>query len=238
MIVLFIVIRKKQIIMFFVYVLFISTSFYLFTKLSSTAPTFGVYTNQKVVVLDAGHGGWDPGKLGKHGADEKEINLKICEILRTYLEASGGFVVITRDGDYALSKTKNGDLRARKVLADSTNADIMISIHQNAYPSAKVKGAQVFYHEKSEKGKILATSIQTKVKEFIDTDNKRGPDANSNYYVIKNTTIPAVIVECGFLSNWSDEKKLNTEAYQEKIAWGIYLGINDYFEKLEQGNIQ
>ena len=104
------------------------------------------------VVLDAGHGGWDPGNTGTGGENEKILNLAVTEKLTEYLEQGGAEVILTRNADTALGGSKHADMAERQRIANETGADILVSIHQNAFPSAKAKGAQVFYHKSSEKG--------------------------------------------------------------------------------------
>ena len=182
----------------------------------------------KVVVIDAGHGGWDPGMVsGK--VEEKGINLSIAQKLQVFLEQGGATVIITRIDDSDLAKNKSGDMHVRRVIANSSNADIFVSIHQNSYHTANVKGFQAFYFNESDNSKKLATCIQESLKEFVNPGNKLGAKANKNYFVLKQTAMPAVLVECGFLTNYNDRTNLLTDKYQEKIAWGIYLGIVNYF---------
>lgn len=186
---------------------------------------------QKVMILDAGHGGWDPGKTGTNGKDEKELNLSVVEKLQCFLEQGGATVLLTRATDEALGTGKREDLAERKKIANEMDGDILVSIHQNAFPSAAAKGAQVFYHASSESAKMLAECIQESLRERVDGNNNRQAKENKEYYILRTTTIPAVIVECGFLSNREEEALLNDTAYQEKLAWAIYCGILDYFEK-------
>ena len=120
-------------------------------------------------------------------------------------------------------------MNERRKFIEESKADIMVSIHQNAFPSPSARGAQTFYYKNSEKGKRLAQCIQNALLEKADESNKRGVKENSQYYVLKNISVPAVIVECGFLSNREEEQLLNTEEYRQKIAWAIYVGINEYF---------
>ena len=190
--------------------------------------------DQKVIILDAGHGGWDPGKTGNSGKDEKMINLAVMEKLQQFLEQGGATVFITRGTDEALGSKKCADMAERKKIANESSGDILVSIHQNAFPSTGVKGAQVFYHKTSEDGKNLAELIQERLKTNVDGENKRLAKQNSDYYILRTTEIPAVIVECGFLSNPTEEQLLNEEAYQTKLAWAIYLGITDYFSQKER----
>jgi len=184
------------------------------------------------IVLDAGHGGWDPGKTGTAGAHEKDLNLAVVEKLAEYLEQGGAEVILTRGNDDALGSGKKGDMAERKRIVNESGAELLVSIHQNAFPSAKAKGAQVFYHKNSENGKILAECMQESMRTRVDRGNQRKAKENTDYYILRATEIPAVIVECGFLSNREEEKLLNDEAYQEKLAWAIYCGILDYFEKI------
>lgn len=185
--------------------------------------------SQKVIILDAGHGGWDPGKTGTSGEDEKNINLAIMGKLQQYLEQGGSTVFITRGTDEALGQGKRLDMAERKKIANESEGDILVSIHQNSFPSSGVKGAQVFYHKSSENGKKLAELLQESLRTNVNSENKRQAKQNSDYYILRTTTIPAVIVECGFLSNREEESLLNEEAYQDKLAWAIYLGITEYF---------
>ena len=125
-------------------------------------------------------------------------------------------------------------MNARREIIDSSHGDILISIHQNAFPRPGVWGAQVFYYNSSKEGVNLANIIQNRLRENINPENKREAKANTDYYILKQTSIPAVIVECGFLSNPQEEALLNTEEYREKIAWSIYEGITEYFESQEK----
>ena len=186
-------------------------------------------SGQKTVVIDPGHGGWDPGKAGKTGSDEKDINLDIAVELGRLLESGGYMVFFTRKADEALGGTKREDMKMRILTSDDFDADIFISIHQNSFPSPKAKGAQVFYYDSSEKSRLLAECIQESLIENLDNTNTRTPKANRDYYILKNTKIPAAIIECGFLSNPEEEKNLNADEYRKKAAWAVYLGIVQYF---------
>lgn len=206
-----------------------------FQYANSAVNTFALSTASKVIVIDPGHGGFDPGKVGITGVHEKEINLKIALKVRDYLEQSGAYVIMTRTEDVDLDgndekQLKKMDMHNRKEKINNSNGNILVSIHQNAFPQPKVKGAQVFYHGSSEEGKNLANYIQQAIKTHADPSNQRVPKQNADYYVLRTTKIPAVIVECGFLTNPEEEARLNTDEYQEAIAWGIYIGIVDYFQ--------
>ncbi len=195
-----------------------------------------------VVVIDAGHGGKDPGKVGVNDALEKDINLSIALRLKSLLEQNGVLVVMTREEDKDLasenaSSRKNEDLRARVKLLEETAPVLMVSIHQNSYPEADVDGAQVFYYSGSEEGKLLGTIVQEQLKAEIDDGNHRVAKANKDYYLLKKACCPAVIVECGFLSNPWEAALLATEEYQEKLAFAIHLGIMEYLNT-EAGSVQ
>jgi N-acetylmuramoyl-L-alanine amidase len=186
---------------------------------------FELPSQNKLIVIDAGHGGWDPGKVSADGIQEKSINLDIAERLKEYLEQSGCEVILTRDSDDALSESKRDDLKLRRQAGEK--GDLFISIHQNSYPDPKVKGAQTFYLKDNDEGKKLAELIQARLKE-LDGENTRTAKENNIYYLLKNPN-PSVIAECGFLSNEEDKRNLINEQYRSKIAWQIYLAVNDYF---------
>lgn len=192
-----------------------------------------VRVQQTVVVIDAGHGGKDPGKVSIDGALEKDINLSIALRLKTLLEQNGIVVVLTRETDKDLasenaSNRKNEDLKARIALISETSPEIMVSIHQNSFPEEDVDGAQTFYAAGSESGKQLANILQKNIKKEIKDDNHRVAKANKEYYLLKKAECPAVIVECGFLSNPREASLLTSEEYQEKLAFAIHLGIIEY----------
>lgn len=211
---------------FYMLLIFIGT---LRVYYMQTAKTAVIPIEKKHIVLDAGHGGADPGKVARDGTREKEINLQIMQLLSGYLEQGGAVVTLTRNTDEALASGKNADLKARTKTA--RGADLFVSIHQNSYPSESVKGAQVFYLKGSREGERLAAAVQKRIKEVAAVDNRRSEKADNTYYILKNTNIPGVIVECGFLSNTTENNALKTEKYQKKIAWAIYMGIVDYFSE-------
>ena len=184
------------------------------------------------IIIDAGHGGRDPGKVGSLGTLEKDINLQISFILKDILEAQDIHVIMTRDTDKDLSKTtanfKVSDMKERVTLIQENNAALVISIHQNSYTTPEVYGAQCFYHTNSTEGKQLAAIIQNQIITSTSQTKIRPIKGNNDYYLLKHSPVPTVIVECGFLSNPEEEKLLLTEDYQRKIAWAIHLGILQY----------
>lgn len=182
------------------------------------------------VVIDPGHGGRDPGKVGVNGALEKDINLAIALKLKNLLEQNDVRVIMTRTEDTGLysendSNKKKSDLDKRIDIINSSGALFAVSIHQNSFSQSGVKGAQVFYHSQSEQGRKLAEILQKQLIETIDDGNRRKAKSNTSYYLLKHTTCPLVIVECGYLSNHREAELLLDEEYQEKMAWAIHLGI-------------
>lgn len=199
-------------------------------KKNKTQETFFMPLAKKIILIDAGHGGWDPGKVAKNNICEKDINLSIAKKLKEYLEQNGAFVLMTRVEDKALAEKKIKDMLVRKkICEENENIDMMISVHQNSFPKKNVHGAQVFYYKNSNEGKKLADCIQAQLKNNLDKNNNRAAKINSSYFILKKIIKPSVIVECGFLSNDNELENLIDDDYQNKIAWGIYLGILDYY---------
>ncbi len=190
-------------------------------------------SGKKVVLIDAGHGGADPGKVGINGALEKDINLAIAFLVKKYLEQQDVKVVMTRNEDAGLYREESPnkkieDLKNRLALIDASGAVLAVSIHQNSYTSEKVRGAQVFYYETSAEGKQAAILMQEQLRKGVDQTNDRKVKANTSYYLLKKSSTPMIIVECGFLSNGDEADKLISEEYQERMAWNISLGILQY----------
>lgn len=186
-----------------------------------------------VVVIDSGHGGNDPGKVGVDNSLEKDINLQIAKRLKAYLEASDVKVVMTREDDRGLydsgdSHKKMADMRGRCELIEKASPAIVVSIHQNSYHQEEISGAQVFYYKDSEKGKRLAEMIQKRFDFVLGDRNRRQAKANGNYYLLLHVKQPIVIVECGFLSNWKEAASLGSGEYQNRVAWTIHMGIMEY----------
>lgn len=185
------------------------------------------------VVIDAGHGGADPGKVGVDGSLEKDINLQIARKLQTFLAMEDVDVVLTRESDAGLydenaSNKKVQDMKNRVAIIEEKKPALTVSIHQNSYHEEYVHGAQAFYYAGSEKSKELAERIQQVMALELDKDNTRQAKANDSYYLLKKTSSPIVIVECGFLSNYEEAQKLSSDIYQEKVAWAIQLAILQY----------
>lgn len=192
--------------------------------------------NGNCIVIDAGHGGDDPGKIGINGVLEKDINLTIAHKLKELLEAQGYEVIMTRTTGEGLYQpgTKNmkvEDMQKRCGIITKAMPVFTVSIHQNSYPEEYVKGAQVFYYGQSKEGEALAKKIQNSLITYLDPENHRVEKANESYYLLKKTPTPTVIVECGFLSNSEEAELLNTNEYQDKVAWAIMMGILQYLNE-------
>lgn len=185
------------------------------------------------VVIDAGHGGSDPGKIGINDALEKDINLSIAKKLEKLLKEEDIEVVLTRKNEKGLytadaSNKKVEDMRKRCEIITEAMPVFTVSIHQNSYSEEYVSGAQVFYYGQSVEGKKLAEVLQSSLRKGLDTKNDRVAKANESYYLLKKTPTPTVIVECGFLSNSKEAELLTTEEYQQKVAESIRDGILIY----------
>lgn len=186
-----------------------------------------------VVVIDAGHGGNDPGKIGIDGSLEKDINLKIAKRLKQYLEASDVEVVLTRENDNGLysptdNRKKMADMTKRCKIINDISPALTVSIHQNSYHQENVSGGQVFYYKSSDKGKRLAEIIQQRFDYVLGDNNKRLAKPNDKYYLLLHAKTPIVIVECGFLTNRIEASLLNSDEYQDRMAWTIHMGIMEY----------
>ncbi len=188
------------------------------------------------VVLDAGHGGADPGKVAADGTLEKDINLAIAKKVKEKLEKQGITVCMTRETDEmvhenGMAEEKRADMCLRCEKINTSGARCAVSIHQNSFTDTTASGAQVFYYTDSEEGRRFAGLMQTELIRQVDPTNRRVSKANDSYYLLRKTTIPLLIVECGFMSNPSEAKQLQDEAVQEKIAGAICTGIQQYLEK-------
>lgn len=199
--------------------------------------TVSLPASGKTVVIDAGHGVPDEGAQSSNGTTEAETNLKIALKLQNLLEQSGCTVILTRSDENAIydidSKTlkqkKVSDIKNRVKIGNESSADIFVSIHLNKIPQSQYDGWQTFYKEGSEEGAKLAKTIQENLNKTIQKENNRIAKTIDKIYIIKHVEIPTTIVECGFLSNPDEEKFLLEDEYQNKLAWGIYNGIVDYF---------
>ena len=191
--------------------------------------------SRSLVVLDPGHGGRDPGKIGVNGEEEKDLNLAVALRTREVLKDHGIEVVMTREedvmlGDADAQNRKAADMRERVKMINDLRPAIAVSIHQNSYTDSAVRGPQVFYYTHSEQSRQAAEIMRGELLE-ADPEHARPVKANDTYYLLKKTEVPAIIVECGFLSCPEEAELLADEAYQEKMAGAIAKGIESWVVK-------
>lgn len=181
------------------------------------------------IVIDAGHGGKDPGARVSN-QDEDQINLDLALKLKNVLEKAGAYVELTRYTDDDLSdenaeNVKRSDMKHRAEMLNQHDVTLFISIHCNTSADQRCSGSQVYYRKNDEQSRKLADSIQSRLREI--TESKYIP-ASGDFYLLNETKNVGVLVEAGFLTNEQDLKKLQTEKYREELAFGIYMGIRDY----------
>ena len=195
-----------------------------------------------VVIIDAGHGGIDGGTSAADGTSEKEINLKIALKVNDFLKSMGVRTVLTRDRDISIHsknavtirEKKISDIKNRLSIVESNENSVLLSIHQNHFSQSKYSGAQVFYSKNNPDSKIIADIIQRNIIDYIQPDNSRETkQSGSDIYLLHNVSAPAVMVECGFLSNPDESEKLQNENYQQNIAFVISLSILEYISSAE-----
>mgnify|MGYP004631857543 FL=1 len=183
----------------------------------------------KTICLDAGHGGIDSGAIANN-IYEKDINLSIVNAISKELLANGAYVILTRDGDYELTKTttmrKRNDLYKRAMIINSSKCNLYLSIHLNSTTEDKWRGLQVFYNSKLPENKTLAQTLTETLKS--DIKNVRDLKKDNSYYMYRHIDIPGVLIEAGFLSNYSDKKQLINKDYQEQLSISIVKGIKKY----------
>ena len=198
-------------------------------KLSDLTTNGKVIAESIDVIIDAGHGGEDPGKVAVNGALEKDINLQIAKQIEVLLIEKGFVVEMTRTED-VMEGSKLADMKKRVEQINEKQPKLVVSIHQNSYTNSSVSGGQVFYYAQSETGIALATQMQEALRQ-VDPENTRQPKSNDSFYMLKKTKVPTIIVECGFLSNPQEAEKLITEEYQKQMAEAISSCIIKYLDK-------
>ena len=237
------IVLNKRTIRIFVFSIFVfALGFAFISDQKESVPTVTLPVSGKTIVIDAGHGKPDEGAESSNGTTEAETNLKIALKLQNLLEQSGCSVILTRSDENAiydidsttLKQKKISDIHNRVKIGNESSADIFVSIHLNKIPQSQYDGWQTFYKEGNSDGQKLAVSIQNSLKDAIDRENNRVAKTIDNIYIIKHVEIPTTIVECGFLSNPEEEKLLLDNTYQDKLAWGIYNGIIEYFKGKEE----
>lgn len=228
-------INKKIIVAIFILLLFLTLATVLISN-----KTISVFNNSSdIIVVDPGHGGIDGGS-SSNGLLEKDVNLQIGLKLSNALRDMGINVVMTRDSDVSLesksnlnSSRYNRDLHARKIIIDKNNAKAFVSIHMDAFNDPSARGISVFYYSTSEESKKLATEIcnninETVIKGFLKTDDVKARVSTGDYYLLRRSESPGVIIETGFITNPTDNKLIQTEEYQNIMSKAIAEGLVDY----------
>lgn len=232
----YVISRKRLSFIFFILGLSMIT-YAMNLKAPQVEKTVSLPVSNKIVVLDAGHGYPDEGAQSKNGVTEEKINLLITKKLQTLLEQSGCDVILTRSDENGIYDAEASTLREKKVMdiknrvkiGNESSADIFVSIHLNKIPQNQYDGWQTFFKKGNKNSEELAKIIQTELNNSIQKENKRKAHSITGKYIIDHVEIPITIVECGFLSNPEEEKLLQQDEYQNRLAWGIYNGIMDYF---------
>lgn len=184
----------------------------------------------KTIVIDAGHGGFDPGAVGVSGVLEKDVNLAISQRVAAMLRQVGATVVETRTVDEALAETKREDMYRRVEIAEECGAELFITIQANSIPQQQYRGAQVFYAAGSTEGQGLSESIQQSLGQVLQNTTRQAKSIE-NIYVVNKLAVPSIVVECGFLSNAEEEALLADSRYQQLAAYAIFLGIVSYYSE-------
>lgn len=231
--------NSRLIIIFSILFLIILSAMLYFTFMANSSAD-GVMTKpvlKQTVIIDAGHGGDDGGAIGIDGTVEKDINLDIALKLEKLLKFYGFEVIMTRtedimtcdDGLDSLRKRKVSDIHNRFDILEKNPDAVFISIHQNKFEDNSQHGTQVFYSGNNDESKLLAESIQNSIVSVLQPDNSRVvKKSGSGIYLLYHAKLPAVLVECGFISNPAEVKKLNDENYRMKIAILIADGLIKY----------
>ena len=201
-------------------------------SVNSTSQDFTILDG-KSIVIDAGHGGFDPGAIGVSGVYESDLNLAVATYLQQQLEAYGAQVIMTRADDDALAETKSLDMAERREIISESGSDIVISIHMNSHTDSDTSGPLVLFMEGSVQGENLATAIQESLNEYLDPKNIGSARAD-DLYILRSGYQPCVLIECGYLSNIEEEEKLQDSQYQQLIANAICEGVAQYFSNFEQ----
>ena len=231
------IINKKKYYFILIMIVISIISFSISSKTKDTIPTVSLPVSGRTIVLDAGHGFPDQGAENSKGVTEANLNLLITKKVQTLLEQSGCNVILTRSDENGIYDAKSNTLREKNVseiknrvkIGNESSADVFVSIHLNKIPQSQYYGWQTFFKKNNEKSEQLAKSIQEELNSSIQRENRRESLKITGKYIIDYVEIPITIVECGFLSNVEEVQLLQQDEYQNKLAWGIYNGIMDYF---------
>ena len=195
-----------------------------------------------VIIIDAGHGGIDGGAVAADGTVEKDINLDIALMMNEYLQNLGYSTILTRDDDISIHDSsaettrqkKVSDLHNRLEIINSNPGCIFVSVHQNYYTQSKYSGTQVFYSVNNPDSEKLAQSIQASVVSLLQPENNRQiKQSGSSIFLLHNSVVPSVLVECGFLSNPEETEKLKNESYRKQMAQAVCKGIINFLNGIE-----
>lgn len=209
---------------------------YAFSERKSDTPT-SVSVNAPVIVIDAGHGGEDAGAIAQDGSLEKDLNLKIAKCIQALCEINGNSAIMTREDDRLLydyygelddytGKKKIYDLKNRVKIANEQHDAIFVSIHMNKFSSSKYSGTQIYFSPNNSSSEMLARTLQNSTRTYLQPSNNRQiKRADSSIYVLNSLDCPAVLIECGFLSNEDELGRLKDEKYQASLALVIFSGI-------------
>ena len=192
----------------------------------------------KIIIIDAGHGGEDSGTIGTNGVLEKTLNLEIAEKIAEMLSDKGYAVVLTRtedkllygEGENIKGMRKISDLKNRVKIAEQYPDGIFVSIHMNSYRTEKYSGFQAYFNGNDPNSRKLALAIQNSVKNGLQKDNQRAVKDGGELYILKNAPTTTVLLECGFLSNSEECEKLCEKEYQKQLCFAILCGIIKYIE--------
>ena len=234
---------EKPFLAFFAILLCVSL---VFSGMQPSLRSEAVYASAEegfTVVLDAGHGGADCGAIGKNGALEKSLNLIFAETLASLFREAGVNVVMTRRGDALVLKAgeenapsrKACDLKNRAEIANNIEGALLVSIHMNSFPEEKYNGFEVYYSLNTPQSRLYAEAIHAKVKEKHEPDNRRRAKGSDSIYLLNHSENPAVLIECGFLSNAADAAKLSDKDYQKELCFSIFCAIMEVKENSSRG---
>ena len=233
------IINKKRIYFILTTIMLSVISFSVFPKTEKTVETVSLPVSGKTIVLDAGHGLPDQGAESADGITEASINLEITKKVQSLLEQSGCNVILTRSDENGIYDLNSNTIREKKVsdiknrvkIGNESSADAFVSIHLNKIPQSQYYGWQTFFKANNKESEELAKSVQEELNSSIQKENKREALKITGKYIIEHVEVPITIIECGFLSNQEEKQLLQQDEYQDRLAWGIYNGIMDYFYK-------
>lgn len=208
-------------------------------RINPFSAVFGFGSGRELtVVVDAGHGLPDGGAVGENGTVEQGINLAVAQKLREVLEGKGISVVMTREDEYALAEESEGktvrdmkreDMNKRREIIRSSGADLFVSVHMNFFESDSVSGLRLFYSKNHPEIIQLTEAIQENMGRVTNARINPVKAADDTLFLMKNTPIPSILIECGFISNPEEEQKLNTDDYRARLAWAIADSIERYY---------